>query len=128
LGYALDWQSGRPLGEEALKPRGNLGGSRCHAEILPGNVSTTEDVSGTRRCVQRCPIGALTIVMIKTATGLCFGHRPSEDGAHNIECPHCHVMLRPAEYMRLDSERLCCLKCRQEFVYEGKGGSYPEIR
>jgi DNA-directed RNA polymerase subunit RPC12/RpoP len=38
----------------------------------------------------------------------------------DIECPHCHATLRPAEHMRLDSERLRCLKCKQDFVYGPK--------
>jgi DNA-directed RNA polymerase subunit RPC12/RpoP len=41
----------------------------------------------------------------------------------NIECPHCHETLRPAERMRLDSERLRCLKCKQDFVEHPKSGS-----
>ena len=40
----------------------------------------------------------------------------------NIECPHCHAMLRPSERMRLDSDRLRCLKCKQDFMENAKGG------
>jgi len=48
----------------------------------------------------------------------------------NIECPRCHATLRPAEYMRIDSERLRCLKCKQDFVYQAKGDgpAAPGIR
>jgi DNA-directed RNA polymerase subunit RPC12/RpoP len=40
--------------------------------------------------------------------------------ALNIECPHCHASLAPAEFMRLDFERLRCLKCKQDFIPPAK--------
>src|SRR5438270_13430558 len=32
----------------------------------------------------------------------------------NVECPHCNVILSPADYLRLDSERLRCVKCGKD--------------
>jgi hypothetical protein len=34
----------------------------------------------------------------------------------NEECPHCHAILSPAEYLRLDSERLRRVKCGKDFI------------
>jgi len=39
--------------------------------------------------------------------------------ALNTECPHCHAILGPAEWQRIDGERLRCLKCQKEFVPKG---------
>jgi ribosomal protein S27AE len=42
--------------------------------------------------------------------------------ASNIECPHCNAILSPAEYLRLDGERLRCGKCDKDFIPERKAG------
>jgi len=34
----------------------------------------------------------------------------------NIDCPHCHATLGPADWQMIDRERKRCLKCGQEFV------------
>ena len=39
----------------------------------------------------------------------------------NEECPDCHAILRSAEYLRLDSERLRCVKCGKDFIPAKKG-------
>jgi hypothetical protein len=44
----------------------------------------------------------------------------------NEKCPHCRAILSPAEYLRLDSERLRCVKCGRDFIPPRKGG--PPMR
>lgn len=34
----------------------------------------------------------------------------------NEECPNCRAILTRAEYLRLDSERLRCVKCWKDFI------------
>jgi DNA-directed RNA polymerase subunit RPC12/RpoP len=41
----------------------------------------------------------------------------------NVDCPHCHAALSPAEYMRLDSERLRCTKCGKDFEPPQRSGT-----
>jgi DNA-directed RNA polymerase subunit RPC12/RpoP len=43
----------------------------------------------------------------------------------NVECPHCRVILSPAEYLRLDSERLRCVRCGKDFIPPRKGDGPP---
>jgi ribosomal protein S27AE len=45
--------------------------------------------------------------------------------AGNVGCPHCNVILSPAEYLRLDSERLRCGKCGKDFIPPRKDGGTP---
>ena len=42
--------------------------------------------------------------------------------ASNLDCPHCHADLNAAEYLRVDSERVRCVKCGADFVPETKSG------
>jgi len=37
----------------------------------------------------------------------------------NIECPHCHHSITPAERMHIDTEHIRCPKCQKEFVPKG---------
>jgi hypothetical protein len=38
------------------------------------------------------------------------------------KCPHCRAILSPGEYLRLDSERLRCVKCGRDFIPSKKSG------
>jgi ribosomal protein S27AE len=40
----------------------------------------------------------------------------------NVECPICNAILTPAQYLRLDSERLECGKCGADFTPQKKDG------
>jgi len=44
----------------------------------------------------------------------------------NEQCPYCHTILSPTEYLRLDYERLCCGKCGKDFIAQPKAG--PPMR
>jgi predicted Zn finger-like uncharacterized protein len=44
----------------------------------------------------------------------------------NIECPHCHAVLTPAEHIPVDSERVRCAKCGKDFIPPTKDG--PPMR
>jgi len=37
----------------------------------------------------------------------------------NIECPHCHAILDPADLQRIDGKRVRCAWCGGEFVPKG---------
>jgi ribosomal protein S27AE len=39
----------------------------------------------------------------------------------NVECPQCRTILSPAEYLRVDYERLRCGKCGNDFIPPRKG-------
>ena len=45
---------------------------------------------------------------------------------NNVECPHCHAVLTPAEHIRVDSERVRCGTCGKDFIPATKDG--PPIR
>jgi DNA-directed RNA polymerase subunit RPC12/RpoP len=40
----------------------------------------------------------------------------------NVDCPHCNAILSPSEYLRLDNERLRCVRCGKDFVPQAKDG------
>lgn len=46
--------------------------------------------------------------------------------AGNVECPQCNATLSPADYLRLDGERLRCGKCGKDFAPKPKDG--PTMR
>jgi len=39
----------------------------------------------------------------------------------NVECPLCHELLTPADYLRIDYEHLRCAKCGEDFLPQAKG-------
>jgi uncharacterized paraquat-inducible protein A len=40
----------------------------------------------------------------------------------NETCPNCDAILSPAEYLRVDSERLRCVRCENDFIPQRKDG------